>query len=129
MHLSLPSYTGFSTDLVPVDWESHTTPDTGAVALSGLTFTNWTGHVDNGVSRGPIVIRGLDKVPLTDVTLTDTERQGNHQSMRECVRLRQLREGKIRHDDIHHVTNHHGNAGRIHISCTSGMGSRGIWHN
>lgn len=52
-------------------WESHTTPDTGAVALSGLTFTNWTGHVDNGVSRGPIVIRGSDIVPLTDITLTD----------------------------------------------------------
>src|SRR5277367_5944426 len=54
---------------MPPDWESHTTPDTGAVDLSGLTFNNWTGHIDNGVSRGPIVIRGSDIVPLTDITL------------------------------------------------------------
>ena len=52
-------------------WENHDTPNTGAVALSGLTFSNWTGHVDNGVSRGPIVIRGSDQVPLTDITLED----------------------------------------------------------
>ena len=55
------------------DWESHTTPDTGAVALSGLTFRNWTGNVDNGVSRGPIVIRGSDQVPLTDITLSEID--------------------------------------------------------
>ena len=52
-------------------WEETTTPDTGAVALSGLTFSNWTGHVDNGVSRGPIVIRGSDIVPLQDITVED----------------------------------------------------------
>ena len=52
-------------------WESTTTPDTGAVALSGLTFSNWTGHVNNGVSRGPIVIRGSDIVPLQGITLED----------------------------------------------------------
>jgi rhamnogalacturonan hydrolase len=39
--------------------------------LSGLTFNNWTGTVDNGVSRGPIVIRGSDIVPLTDITLSN----------------------------------------------------------
>lgn len=52
-------------------WESHKTPNTGAVALSNLTFNNWTGTVDNGVSRGPIVIRGSDIVPLTDITLSN----------------------------------------------------------
>ena len=52
-------------------WEFHTTPDTGAVALSGLTFSNWTGHVDNGLTRGPIVIRGSDIVPITKITLED----------------------------------------------------------
>ncbi|TVY13083.1 putative rhamnogalacturonase A, partial [Lachnellula arida] len=52
-------------------WESHTTPDTGAVALSSLTFTNWTGTVANGVSRAPIVIRGSDIVPITDIVLSD----------------------------------------------------------
>jgi rhamnogalacturonan hydrolase len=41
------------------------------VALSSLTFHNWTGTVNNGVSRGPIVIRGSDIVPLTDITLSD----------------------------------------------------------
>ncbi|PMD24596.1 glycoside hydrolase family 28 protein [Hyaloscypha hepaticicola] len=52
-------------------WESHTTPNTGAVALSGLTFKNWTGTVDNGLSRGPIVIGGSNVVPLTDIMLSD----------------------------------------------------------
>ncbi|KAN0092144.1 carbohydrate-binding module family 1 protein [Hyaloscypha variabilis] len=52
-------------------WESTTTPDTGAVALSALTFNNWTGTVDNGISRAPIVIRGSDIVPLTDITLSN----------------------------------------------------------
>ena len=52
-------------------WESHTTPDTGAVALTSLTFNKWTGTVDNGVSRAPIVIRGSDIVPLTDITLSN----------------------------------------------------------
>lgn len=52
-------------------WESTTTPDTGAVALSALTFNNWTGTVDNGISRAPIVIRGSDIVPLVDITLKD----------------------------------------------------------
>lgn len=53
------------------DWYNHLTPDAGAVALSGLHFKNWSGNVDNGVSRGPIVIRGSDIVPLTDITLED----------------------------------------------------------
>ncbi|TVY36592.1 putative rhamnogalacturonase A [Lachnellula subtilissima] len=54
-------------------WYSHTTPDTGAVALSGLTFNNWTGTVDNGASRAPIVIRGSDIVPITDISLTNID--------------------------------------------------------
>lgn len=54
-------------------WQSKTTPNTGAVALSGLTFNNWTGHIDNGVSRGPVVIRGSDIVPVTNVTLTNID--------------------------------------------------------
>ncbi|KAF8858219.1 pectin lyase-like protein [Acephala macrosclerotiorum] len=52
-------------------WESHTTPDTGAVALSSLTFSNWTGTMDNGASRGAIVIRGSDIVPAVDISLSD----------------------------------------------------------
>ncbi|KAL9625816.1 MAG: hypothetical protein Q9160_000136 [Pyrenula sp. 1 TL-2023] len=52
-------------------WESHTTPNTGAVALSGLTFKNWQGTMDNGASRGAIVIRGSDIVPVQDITLED----------------------------------------------------------
>lgn len=52
-------------------WESHSTPNTGAVELSGLTFSNWTGHIDNGLERGAIVIRGSDIVPLTDITAKD----------------------------------------------------------
>lgn len=51
-------------------WQSKTTPNTGAVAISGLTFNNWTGTVDNGVQRAPIVIRGSDIVPLTDIALS-----------------------------------------------------------
>jgi rhamnogalacturonan hydrolase len=54
-------------------WESTTTPDTGAVALSGLTFNNWTGTVNNGIQRGPIVIRGSDIVPLADITLSNSD--------------------------------------------------------
>ncbi|KKY27109.1 putative endo-rhamnogalacturonase f [Phaeomoniella chlamydospora] len=50
-------------------WESHTTPNTGAVALSGLTFSNWTGTMNNGAERGAVVIRGSDIVPLQDITL------------------------------------------------------------
>lgn len=45
-------------------WQSTTSPDTGAVALSGLTFSNWTGTMDNGEERGAIVIRGSDIVPI-----------------------------------------------------------------
>ncbi|KAL8714111.1 MAG: hypothetical protein Q9220_001839 [cf. Caloplaca sp. 1 TL-2023] len=52
-------------------WYNHATPDTGAVALSGLTFNNWNGHVDNGVSRGPVVIRGSDIVPLQDIAIKE----------------------------------------------------------
>jgi rhamnogalacturonan hydrolase len=52
-------------------WQSRTTPDTGAVQISGLNFNNWTGTVDNGIQRGPIVIRGSDIVPLTDISLTN----------------------------------------------------------
>ncbi|KUJ23727.1 pectin lyase-like protein [Mollisia scopiformis] len=52
-------------------WESTTTPDTGAVALSSLTFSNWTGTMDNGAERGAIVIRGSDIVPAVDISLED----------------------------------------------------------
>ncbi|KAI5838299.1 pectin lyase fold/virulence factor [Morchella snyderi] len=52
-------------------WYSHTTPNTGAIALSGLVFSNWTGTVNNGINRGPIVIKGSDVVPLTNITLED----------------------------------------------------------
>ncbi|KAH8594647.1 pectin lyase fold/virulence factor, partial [Bisporella sp. PMI_857] len=50
-------------------WQSTTTPNTGAVELSGLTFANWTGSLNNGASRGAIVIRGSDQVPLNDILL------------------------------------------------------------
>ena len=50
-------------------WQSKTTPDTGAVALSGLTFRNWTGSMSNGASRGAVIIRGSDIVPVQDVTI------------------------------------------------------------
>jgi rhamnogalacturonan hydrolase len=52
-------------------WQGHTTPDTGAVQISSLTFINWTGTVDDGIRRAPIVIRGSDIVPLTDITLSN----------------------------------------------------------
>ncbi|GAB7357641.1 hypothetical protein MBLNU459_g0138t1 [Dothideomycetes sp. NU459] len=52
-------------------WQSKTTPNTGAVALSGLTFSNWTGSLANGIQRGAVVIRGSDIVPLQDITLED----------------------------------------------------------
>jgi rhamnogalacturonan hydrolase len=52
-------------------WPSRTTPGTGAVQISELTFNNWTGTVDNGIQRGPIVIRGSDIVPLTDISLSN----------------------------------------------------------
>ncbi|KAL7271770.1 hypothetical protein RUND412_005451 [Rhizina undulata] len=52
-------------------WYNHATPDTGAIQLTGLEFKNWTGTVDNGINRGPIVIKGSDIVPLTNITLED----------------------------------------------------------
>jgi len=52
-------------------WYGHTEPNTGAIALSDLVFRNWTGTVNNGVSRGPIVIRGSNVIPLTNITLQD----------------------------------------------------------
>ncbi|KAK0113487.1 hypothetical protein ONS96_014351 [Cadophora gregata f. sp. sojae] len=52
-------------------WKNHLTPNTGAVALSSLTFSNWTGTMNKGSSRGAIVIRGSDQVPATDITLSN----------------------------------------------------------
>ena len=52
-------------------WQQKTSPDTGAVALSGLTFRNWTGSLANGLQRGAVVIRGSGIVPLQDITLED----------------------------------------------------------
>jgi hypothetical protein len=61
-------------------WQYKTTPNTGAVQLSDLTFNNWTGSVNDGVQRAPIVIRGSDIVPLKDITLSNfnmwTENKG-----------------------------------------------------
>jgi len=52
-------------------WYGHTEPNTGAIAISDLVFKNWTGTVNNGISRGPIVIRGSNVVPLTNITLEE----------------------------------------------------------
>ncbi|KAL7271771.1 hypothetical protein RUND412_005452 [Rhizina undulata] len=52
-------------------WLKHYTPDTGAIELTGLEFRNFTGTVDNGVSRGPIFVNGSDIVPLTNITFED----------------------------------------------------------
>lgn len=52
-------------------WYDHTTPNTGAIEISSLIFSNWTGTVDNGISHGPIIIRGSNIVPLTNITLQD----------------------------------------------------------
>lgn len=52
-------------------WYDHTTPNTGAIEISSLSFSNWTGTVDNGISHGPIIIRGSNIVPLTNITLQD----------------------------------------------------------
>ncbi|CAZ79449.1 unnamed protein product [Tuber melanosporum] len=52
-------------------WYGRTEPNTGAIAISDLQFKNWTGTVDNGISRGPIVIRGSNIVPLTDIMMED----------------------------------------------------------
>jgi rhamnogalacturonan hydrolase len=84
MYLST-RFLSYSPPLTPLDWNGHTTPNTGAVKLSNLRFSNWTGTVDNGKSRGPIVIRGSNIVPLTDITLegfemwTETRDQLIHQ--------------------------------------------------
>ncbi|KAH7379816.1 pectin lyase fold/virulence factor [Cadophora sp. MPI-SDFR-AT-0126] len=52
-------------------WYNHLTPNTGAIALSSLTFSNWTGTMNKGSSRGAIVIRGSDQVPARDITLSN----------------------------------------------------------
>ncbi|RPA95795.1 pectin lyase-like protein [Choiromyces venosus 120613-1] len=52
-------------------WYRVTEPNTGAIEISSLQFRNWTGTVNNGVSRGPIVIRGSNVVPLTGITMED----------------------------------------------------------
>lgn len=52
-------------------WYGRTEPNTGAIAISDLVFRSWTGTVNNGISRGPIVIRGSNVVPLTNITLED----------------------------------------------------------
>ncbi|TVY51695.1 Rhamnogalacturonase A, partial [Lachnellula cervina] len=61
-------------------------PTRGAVALSSLTFTNWTGTVSNGASRAPIVIRGSDIIPITDITLThiDMWTQSGTKLLNQC---------------------------------------------
>lgn len=41
------------------------------VKLSNLTFKNWKGGMLNGAQRGPVKIACADKVPCTDITITD----------------------------------------------------------
>jgi rhamnogalacturonan hydrolase len=52
-------------------WEQHTSGDTGAVKLSNLVFRNWTGTVDNGVTRGVAMLRASNVVPATNIQLID----------------------------------------------------------
>lgn len=59
--------------LMTLDWYNRKTPNTGAIQLSGLRFSNWTGTVHEGSSRGPIVIRGSNVVPATNITLDNFE--------------------------------------------------------
>jgi len=54
-------------------WASISTIAGAGVALSGLTFTNWTGTEANGNQRGPVQVKCADTAPCTDVTISDLE--------------------------------------------------------
>ncbi|OKL57526.1 hypothetical protein UA08_07098 [Talaromyces atroroseus] len=50
-------------------WQETYSPDTGAVALNNLVFTNWTGSLADGMERGPVMWSASDIVPSQNITL------------------------------------------------------------
>ncbi|OOF93266.1 glycoside hydrolase family 28 protein [Aspergillus carbonarius ITEM 5010] len=52
-------------------WQNTFEPDTGAVALSNLTFRNFSGSVADGARRPPLYLIANDLTYATDVTIED----------------------------------------------------------
>ncbi|QSZ37639.1 hypothetical protein DSL72_008738 [Monilinia vaccinii-corymbosi] len=52
-------------------WQLTTTPDTGAVALSNITFRNFTGSILDGAKRPPLYLIASNFAPATDITIKD----------------------------------------------------------
>ncbi|RAL68227.1 hypothetical protein DID88_008930 [Monilinia fructigena] len=52
-------------------WQKTTTPDDGAVALSNITFRNFSGSIANGVARPPLYLIASDYAPAVDITVKD----------------------------------------------------------
>ncbi|PQE29519.1 murein transglycosylase protein [Rutstroemia sp. NJR-2017a WRK4] len=50
-------------------WQEVFTPDTGAVALSNITFRNFSGSIANGSVRPPLYLFASDLTPAVDITI------------------------------------------------------------
>ncbi|KAN0108708.1 glycoside hydrolase family 28 protein [Hyaloscypha variabilis] len=52
-------------------WQQTYTPDTGAVALSNITFRNFSGGIADGAKRPPLYLIGSDSIPPENITVED----------------------------------------------------------
>ncbi|KAM3065869.1 hypothetical protein ACMFMG_009906 [Clarireedia jacksonii] len=50
-------------------WQETFTPDTGAVALSNITFRNFSGSIANGSVRPPLYLFASDLIPAVDISI------------------------------------------------------------
>ncbi|TGO80387.1 hypothetical protein BELL_0008g00230 [Botrytis elliptica] len=52
-------------------WQQTYLPDSGAVALTNITFRNFTGSIQNGAKRPALYLLASDYIPATNVTIKD----------------------------------------------------------
>ncbi|TGO44810.1 hypothetical protein BCON_0459g00040 [Botryotinia convoluta] len=52
-------------------WQQTYLPDSGAVALTNITFRNFTGSIQNGAQRPALYLLASDYIPATNVTIKD----------------------------------------------------------
>ncbi|TGO89471.1 hypothetical protein BPOR_0108g00190 [Botrytis porri] len=52
-------------------WQQTYLPDSGAVALTNITFRNFTGSIQNGAQRPTLYLLASDYIPATNVTIKD----------------------------------------------------------
>ncbi|KAM0168751.1 hypothetical protein ACHAPF_010668 [Botrytis cinerea] len=52
-------------------WQQTYLPDSGAVALTNITFRNFTGSIQDGAKRPALYLLASDYIPATNVTIKD----------------------------------------------------------